>query len=223
LLLSVTTPVSAQDAASRPLVPPQEAPVTLVGVSTTVPVQGLTAEKLSAVRTALEGLTRTVWVCAECSATQAEQGACEACEQEDAELVEQQQALLGDVALDPDKGAVGFSPAAGASVKLSEIEATLAKEQVSVQADRLSISPATTLLVAGVTSEDALEELDSALEDCQLFRSVESTFKPGKLAEVAVVSSTPAPTRLAVSETIARAGIGLRLADLAWSGEPGKG
>jgi|SoiMethySBSTD1v2_1073268.scaffolds.fasta_scaffold26178_3 hypothetical protein len=185
------------------------------GGTNSVAVSGLTKENSTTAKTALEGITHTAWRCPDCSMTQMEKGECPMCKKE---LVSEKTPALKSIMVDADKGTIGFAIAPGAMVRLSEIETALQAQKITVPRDKQTISPNSTLMVSGATSEDSVKKLEAELKSSKLFDSVSAKLVgTGKPAEVTVKGGTTPATRAKVEEAITKAGPDFKLVDIVWS------
>lgn len=183
------------------------------GDSTVVVVTGLSKENSAASRTALEGITHSVWRCPDCGMSQTDKGTCSMCNKE---LVAEKSPSLRNVTIDADKGTVAFSLAPGQSVRLTEIESALTGQKVSIPRDKLTIASSSMLVVTGVTEESA-KKLETELKNSKLFDTVNTRIVgAGKPAEITVKGGTTPATRAKVEEALAKAGPDFKLIDIVW-------
>ena len=220
VLFALTASVAAQAAETKPAAKPaasstQDKPATAStsADSNSIAVTGLTKENSAAAKTALEGLSTSMWRCSACNMTSATKGTCEMCKKE---LVSEKSASLRNVVIDPDKGTIGFALAPGQSVKLSELEAALVTNHVSIPRDKLTISPSSTLMISGVGTEDAVKKLETELKNAKIFDTVSCRLADNKQGEVKVHCTSPA-SRTKVDEALAKAGPDFKLVDIVWT------
>jgi hypothetical protein len=228
VLFALSASVAAQDkgakapekpsaAPATPATPasPSAAPRVQSGDSTSVAVTGLTKDNSAATKTALEGLSHTVWRCPACNLTEAAKGTCAMCKEE---LVSEKSATLQNVKLDADKGTIAFALAPGQTVRLTEIEAVLTPEKISIPKDKLTLSPSSTLVVSGVSTEEAIKKLETELKNAKMFDSVACRLTgSGKPAEVTVKNGNTSLTRAKVEEAISKASPEFKLVDIVWT------
>src|SRR4030095_12079870 len=114
---------------------------------------------------------------------------------------------LKNIAVDAEKGTIGFAVAPGATVRLSDIETALQAQKITIPRDKLTISPNSMLMVSGATSEDALKKLETELKSSKLFDSASAKLaRTGTAAEITVKGGTTPAPRAKVEEAIAKAG-----------------
>jgi len=225
VLFALSASVAAQDTGAKPQDKPSTAPATPAtpsaaprvqsADSTSVAVTGLTKDNTAATKTALEGLSHTVWRCPACNMTEAEKGSCAMCKEE---LVSEKSPTLQNVKLDADKGTIAFALAPGQTVRLTEIETALTSQKISVPHDKLTLSPSSTLVVSGVSSDESMKKLETELKNAKMFDSVACRLTgTGKPAEVTVKCGNTATTRAKVEETIAKASPEFKLVDIVWT------
>jgi hypothetical protein len=192
----------------------QKSSTAATGDTTVVAVTGLSKENSASARTALEGITHSVWRCPDCGMSQTEKGTCSMCNKE---LVAEKSPSLRNVTLDADKGTVTFALAPGQSVRLTEIESALTAQKVSIPRDKLTIASSSTLVVSGVSSEESAKKLETELKNSKLFDSVNTRLVgTGKPAELTVKGGTTPATRAKVEEALAKAGPDFKLVDIMW-------
>jgi hypothetical protein len=226
VLVALTVPVSAQDKNPKAPEKPSATPATPAtpaassssrsqsGDSSSVAVAGLTKDNTAATKSALEGLSHTVWVCSACNVSEAEKGTCPMCK---AELASEKSPTLQNIKLDADKGTIGFALAPGQTVRLTEIEAVLTPQKVTIPRDKLTLSPSSTLVISGVSTDESVKKLETELKNAKMFDSVSCRLTgTGKPAEVAVKCSNAGTTRAKVEETLAKAGPEFKLVDILW-------
>jgi len=222
VLFALDSPAVAQGAMTKdPSKPAVSAPsgassysMSQSGDATTLPVTGLSKDDSSAVKTALENLSHTLWRCPDCKLTQAEQGSCPMCKKE---LVSEKDAVLKNISVDAEKGTIGFGVAKDQTVRLSELESALSAQKVSISRDKLSIGPNSTLVVSGVSTEDSVKKLEAELKSSKLFDSVSARLMgTGKPAELTVKGGGMPTTRAKVEEALAKASPDFKLVDIQW-------
>lgn len=205
-------PKSPEKHASHPAASTPAAPA---GDTNTLAVTGLTPANTAAAKSALEGLSHTVWRCPACSMTEAEQGTCPMCQKE---LVSEKSPALRNITMDGTKGTIGFALAPGQAVRLTELEAVLSAEKISIPRDKLALGSSSTLLVNGASSEDSIKKVEAELKSSKLFDSVTGRLVgSGKPAELTVKSGATPATRARVEAALAQAGPEFKLVDVIWS------
>jgi hypothetical protein len=192
---------------------PQTTPLP-AGDVTTLSVAGLSKANTTPVRTMLEGITHPTWRCTGCNMTGEKAGTCSHCQ---VDLVSERKASLNNIAIDSDKGTIGFSIAPGQSVRLSEIEAALSPQQIELP-ETMAIPATSTLVIEGVSSQDQITQLENELKSSQLFSSVTGKLAGGnRQAELSVRGGTTSATRSKLEAALAKAGDEFKLADIVWT------
>ena len=183
-------------------------------------VSGLTKEKSAQVTTALAGLSQTFYQCPGCKHEQAEAGHCASCNKD---LVAEHAPILHEVAVDAAKGTVGFALQPHRSLHLRELTKALGDQGVTLVRDKLSAGDASSLVVTGVTAENATK-VETALRDAKLFESVSGRFDTTAKELLLSVHSGPASLPLGhVDEALAKADPAAKLVDVIWNGPTAMG
>ena len=217
-VLAALCPATGAQSAPQPAGPGDTAPKPVD--RSALQVTGLTHLNAGVVTIALEGIAHRSWHCVECNVTQAEERPCPACA---GAMIAVEQTLLCAVEVDPDAGTIRFDVLPGLQVRLTEIQAAVARYKVVIPPDRQYIPHVAKLLVAGPTSKEQVAQLVEALAASKLFEKVSGSYdEAGKQAELSV-RCVGAPARPQVAAALARSGEGYRLADIVWAAGAGAG
>lgn len=215
-MLLAATPLLAGQQAGKPQQEKPGKPVAAAAAQHTVlvAVDGLTQEASAKVQTELSAMTHAMWVCPGCEHMQAEKGTCASCKKD---LVSKAMHVLGKVTADAKAEALSFSVNEGMHVRLSELERTLAKEDVKVDPARLALAGGTTLYIQGPATPEATAKLEAALKSSKLFEQVDVQHKAdSKDYHVLVVAAEKVPSHADVAKAIERVGDGFKLTDVGW-------
>jgi hypothetical protein len=188
----------------------EPAPVLEFGVS------GLTKENLEIVKIELTRLTSPVYVCSGCDRESPKAGSCEACK---VELKAEKKPLFQEVAPSAEQSTVRVRPAAGRTLRYSELDRALATQSIRIESARFPLPGQATLVLRGGTSQ-SVPELEKILGDANLFDAMESHFDPAPSEiRISVRSGKKPPTMAEVTSILKAAGTKATLADVIW-GQP---
>lgn len=162
-------------------------------------VAGLTTEKVTAIKTALSGLSVQAYVCDPCKAEKAMAGQCPKCS---GALVAAKRPLLSTVTPAPEQASITVSLNPRRLTRFSEIEAAMKGSAVTVDYAKLPLPGRMILVVKGGTA-DKLAMAEKALIDARLFDEVHATYDAATSEmRFAVRSGATAPMRARVATTI---------------------
>ena len=196
---------------------PKEAAVVVTPREFVLPVSGLSAENSVALREDLLALSNQVYACQACKVEQASEGTCPKCQ---AALKPETRALLGAVQPSPQDGRIQLTLEPHASVRVSRLEAVLAKREVKIDDERFAL-PGLAQLIVRVPSPVQPAVVQTALEEAKLFESVKAEADTAPNQVVATVrAGARAPTRAKVSAALS--GAKAQLADVLLLPPPAK-
>ena len=227
LALSTLTSLASAQQASKPATPATTSGHTPDIVDKAAPkmepiflhVSGLTKDNQSQAKEALTGMGRQHYVCPACKHQQTLPGKCPLCK---TELRSEKREAFSNVMLSPDASSITVTPAAGALVRLSEIESALARNSVHVDENRLALS-GRAILVLRESAPDQAAPVEKALKDAKLFDDVHARFDSIlHELDVDVRAGATGPQRSAVAKAVESSGTKARLYDVIWGQVPYK-
>lgn len=208
LSLAQTGPASKPVAVPAGAVAPRKEPRSIA-----MHVTGLTQANGAKVEQALKDLGTTLYSCKACKHEQTTPGKCPTCK---SELAEGRREALASVSLSQDNSTVTVTPAPSGSVRLSEIEAALAKNSVHVDESKLTL-PGNALLVLHGAAADNVAAIEKSLQTAKLFEEVHARFDAvHQELDIEVRAGAQAPMRSTVAKAIEDAATKARLADVQW-------
>ncbi len=202
-----------QEAKPVPAAAPTAKPSAKVDLD--LPVQGLTQENAPKVKSTLEGLQASVFICSGCKAQSDKTGTCTACK---TPLQPTKLPLFGRVSPAADLSKISIQTHEGMQLKLSEIERALTASAVKLDAQKMTIPGTATFVVGTATTAEQATAVQKALEESKLFQRVHAKVdETSKKTTVEVVAGATPPTRAKVDEALAKAGATYKLEDVIWN------
>lgn len=136
------------------------------GVPFKFSVTGLTKDNLEKVKSALVALTTEAYVCDTCKVMAAEAGPCSKCS---AALALARKPLLLQAQPIPDEGAIALMLDRRLKTRLSQLEATLSANSVTIDRKKLRLASGSVQIVVREGTADQVATLDKAVREAKLF------------------------------------------------------
>ena len=182
-------------------------------------VTGLTKDNQTAVRDALNGLGREMYVCPTCKHEETAAGKCPTCK---VELQSKKVPSFETVTVALDTSSITLVPAPNRQARLSHVEQALKRSSVQVDESRLALPGSSTLILEKGTA-DGVPVIEKALKASKLFEDVQARFDaPREEIDVQVRAGALPPTRTAVAKAIEATTTKARLADVVWGRQASK-
>ena len=215
LLVALCAPQAGALAQQPSPARPKEAAAVLQPREFLLPVSGLTADNVAALRDDLMALSTPVYACQACKFEQPTEGTCPKCQ---AVLKAETRSLFGAVQAVPQENRITLSIDPRASVRLSRIEAVLTKRELKIDDERFALT-GTAKLVVRTPSLVQPAVIQEALAD--LFEDVKAAADsaPNQIV-VTVRAGARAPTRAKVNAALN--GVQAQLIDLLLVPAPAK-
>ena len=176
-----------------------------------LPVLGLSKENAGTVRADLLALSNEVFVCPSCGLEQTREGTCP---KDKTALEPESRALFTAVEPSKENDRLELTLDPRLLVRLSRIEATLARRSVKIDDEHFQLAGRLALLVRASMPDDP-SEVEKALADTKLFEEVKA--QPDRETNqivIAVRAGASAPTRAKVIAALD--GVQARLTDVVW-------
>jgi len=187
------------------------------GVPLSFTVTGLSATNVAQVTDNLKALSKESYACDKCKHEQATAGKCPGCK---ADLMAKKQPLFKAVTPSAEASTVTLVPNPSATVHLTEIEKTLDKSSVKIDANKFPIAGKPMLVFRGAGA-DMAPQIEKALADSKLFEQVKATHDAASNEiRVAVKAGAAAPTRAKLVSSLETAGVKAQLSDIVWGPAP---
>ena len=187
------------------------------GVPLSFSVTGLSATNVAQVTDNLKALNKESYACDKCKHEQVKAGKCPGCQ---GDLMAKKQPLFKTVTPSAEASTVTLVPNPSAPVHLSQIEKTLEKSAVKIDANKLPIAWGKAILVFR-GGADMAPQIEKAIADTKLFESVKASHDAASNEiRVAVHSGAAAPTRAKLVSSLEGAGVKAQLSDIVWGPMP---